>query len=404
MIPLSLQYRTGLILLWTLLLTLAASPVRAQPAAVEGMFIPVDNPITEEVARRIKNVTSAAVQRHRDADPQQAGKGAALKIVLDFTPNGVPANSTAFGGCYDLTKHLLSFPDVTTIAFLHGEVSRHSVLPVLACKEVVMSSEAKLGPVVGGDDRPLDESEEAAYRLVFRNRSRIPAVVLKLTDPNMELLEARRRPGGDVWYIDSRRIAEEEKAGVGVKDVGGPPVVGKGPASYTPTQAKTFGLCQLVRETRQEVAEAYQIPAASLRENPLLDGPPVVWKVTLTGPVNMAMHESLRRRARHAIGGRDKKHANFIVVQLECGGGDLDAAYGIAKTLRSLKQDDRDAPVKTVAYVPGRAPDTAAIIAMGCNEIVLHKAAEFGDFSTFADPPGELPRRSRVAAAQQRRP
>jgi hypothetical protein len=41
----------------------------------------------------------------------------------------------------------------------------------------------------------------------------------------------------------------------------------------------------------------------------------------------------------------------------------------------------------------GRAPDTAAIIALGCNEIVLHKGAEFGDFSAFTDPPGELPRR-----------
>lgn len=392
MSPQPFRHRTSLIPVCALLLTLVARPAAAQPAAVEGLIIPVENPITEDVAGRIKNVTAAVVRRHRDADPRDAGK-AALKIVLDFTPNGASANSTAFGGCYDLAKHLLSLHDVTTIAFVHGDVKRHAVLPVLACKEIVMSSEAKLGPVVGDGDRPLDGAEEAAYRLVIDGRNRIPAPVLKLLDPSMEVLEARRRPKGDIWFIDARRVAEEEKAGNTVANPGAAPVVGKGAAEYTPTQAKSFGLCQLVRESRQEVAEAYQLPAASLRENPLLDGPPVVWKVTLIGPVNMAMHESLKRRARNAIGGRDKKHANFLIVQLECSGGDLDAAYAIAKMLRSLKQDDGKTVVKTIAYVPGRAPDTAAIIALGCNEIVLGRTAQFGDFSAFVEPPGELPRR-----------
>lgn len=389
--------------LGALLLTLTvASLAPAQPAPrVEGLFISVENPITEDVSRRIRNVTTTAVQRHRDDQQNRdAAQRSVLKIVLDFTPDNRPANSTTFAGCLELSEHLLTLQDVITIAFVHGEVSRHSVLPVLACKEIVMSSEAKIGPVAGDrEERPPTAPQEAAYADVIRGRNRIPAVVLKLLDPSMEILEARNRKTGDIWFIDSRREAEEAKEGFTVTQR--EPIVGKGPAVYTTAQAKAFGLCQAVRESRQEVAEAYQLPAASLREDPLLGGSPVVGKVTLTGPVTMGMYESLKRGIRQAIAGRDRKHANFILLQLECGGGDLDAAYSIAKLLRTQMQDSGEAPIKTVAYVPRRAPDTAAIIALGCNEIVLGKGAEFGDFSNFAGPPGTPPNQLRIEALRK---
>ena len=50
--------------------------------------------------------------RHRAAD--QPGHRA-LKIVLDFTPNHLPANSTAYG-CIELAEYLQTLQDVTTIA------------------------------------------------------------------------------------------------------------------------------------------------------------------------------------------------------------------------------------------------------------------------------------------------
>src|SRR5205823_706539 len=133
MSPLPLQHRPGVLAACALLLALLATrPAAAQNAAVEGLFISVENPITEDVARRIKQVTATAVERHRTAQQQRPdAKRIALKIVLDFTPNGASANSAAFGGCLELDEYLLSLQDVTTIAFVHGVVVHHSVLPVL---------------------------------------------------------------------------------------------------------------------------------------------------------------------------------------------------------------------------------------------------------------------------------
>src|SRR5262249_23158000 len=71
------------------------------------------------------------------------------------------------------------------------------------------------------------------------------------------------------------------------------------------------------------------------------------------------------------------------ILQLECGGGDTLVARDLAAWLRQLKDDKGEYPVMTVAYVPKAAPDTAAFLAFGCTEIVMHKDAMFGDFSAI---------------------
>jgi hypothetical protein len=91
--------------------------------------------------------------------------------------------------------------------------------------------------------------------------------VLKLFDPNMEVLEARLRKGGDIWFIDARRIVEEEKSGITVKNPGAAPVVGKAGVVHAHAGEDIRSVPARPRDA-PEVAEAYQIPAASLRENP----------------------------------------------------------------------------------------------------------------------------------------
>src|SRR5207244_10363986 len=102
------------------------------PPDVEGLFITVQNPITSDVAHRVSETTDSFVQRVKD----NGGRRVSVKIIYDFNPDNKPASSRDFGPCHDLAKYLLSLQDVTTVAFVHGETTRHTVLPVLACKEV----------------------------------------------------------------------------------------------------------------------------------------------------------------------------------------------------------------------------------------------------------------------------
>src|SRR5262249_21384287 len=144
-----------------------------------------------------------------------------FKVVYDFNPNNSAGTSPEFGPCYDLARYLLGLQDITTVAFVHGELSRHTVLPVLACKEVVMSADAKLGPVQkDGTGRP-SETEVQAYREIIAGRKLSPALVLKLLDRDMEVMEGTRN--GSVTYLSRTEVPEAKGFVLTKRD----PVVGK---------------------------------------------------------------------------------------------------------------------------------------------------------------------------------
>jgi membrane-bound ClpP family serine protease len=357
---------------------------RACPAVeetVEGLFITVGNPITSEVANRVKDTTTRAVLRVKSLEPRAAGVARrVLKIVYDFNPDDKPASTYDFGPCQDLAAFLLEQQDVHTIAFVHSEITRNTVLPVLACRDIIMSSSGRLGDVRRDQDpsRPLSNVVQAAYREVARDR-RCPAVVLKMLDPNMELLRAKKLKGSGDWFIDSRLKEEEAKNHIVVLNP--TPVIGSGAQStlYTVEQAELLGLCALRKENRQEVAEAYGLPPTSLREDPLMGRSPILWRIDLNGPVTEALVDTIKRQIGRVVAQR----ANVILLQLECGGGDTIEARKLADYLRNLKDDQGTNPVMTVAYIPKRAPDTAVFVALGCTEIVMHKEATIGDFSSF---------------------
>lgn len=356
---------TACLLLYALL---SGGALRAEEKLPEdGLFITVANPLTSEEVERIKAKTNRNLQR---TDRR------IRKLVLDFNPDGRPSGTATFGECYELAKFLLRLQDVTTIAFVHHDVTRHTVLPVLACQELVMSEKAHLGDVLRGQSEPLSRSELEAYLEVAARRSRCPAVVLKMLDKDVELVEGRRQLAQ--WFVDRRRLKEEE--GQGFVLTRQEPILPAGTAGlYTQAQAEKLGLCQLRRETRAELAERYQMPASSLRGDPLDGRTPNPRRIELRGAVNRRLSEWLQRRMRQEIA----RGANFFILELDCRGGDVPVARELAEFLRTLREDQHDAPVMTVAYVAERAPDTATFLALGCTEIIMGPKAELGNFESI---------------------
>lgn len=351
-----------------LLLTLMSPPaLRAQEGIPEdGLFITVQNPITSDVVNRIKAKTNRALQRNDRR---------IRAIIYDFNPDKHPACTKDYGPCHDLARFLLEQQQINTIAFVHNELTGHTVLPVLACREIVMSAEARLGEVLRDQGQALGKGEMHFYEEVAHGRSRCPALVLKMFDKEMEVLEATRM--GAVWYIDRRNEASEAQNGI-IVTRREPVLVAGSAALYTPTQAQKFALCNLIKESRQDVASAYQLSPTSLREDPLDGRTPIARLIEVRGQVNKALAETLRRKVRRMIGQR----ANLIILQLECGGGDTQVARDLADFLRTLKDDKGEQPVMTVAFIPERAPDAATFVALGCTEIVMGRNAEMGDFDS----------------------
>jgi membrane-bound ClpP family serine protease len=356
----------------TAVVTLTGPAARADGDA-EGVYVTVANPITSEVTNRVKERVDRAVREHH-----------VRKVIFDFNPDNREANSPNFGPCSDLADYILDHPQLVTVAFVHGKVCRHTVLPVLACKELVMSREASVGEVPAPDEAgPPRPKVVGAYKGVARPAQE--AIVMKMLDRDVEVIEGRQN-GINTWYLDRRHQAEAAREGVVV--VNPQPVLPAGSlALLRAPEALKFGLCKLIKETPQEVLEAYDLPPSSLREDPLQGRAPAAWRIDLSGPITPGSYDSLKRRVRRVV----SRGANVIFLQLDgCGGGETESARDVAEFLRTLhdeRPDHEPLPVVTVAFVPHEAPDTAAFVALGCSEIVMAREAKLGDFGNYFRPP-----------------
>jgi membrane-bound ClpP family serine protease len=353
-----------------LLLALAA---RAGEAPAEGVFVTVPNRITSDGFHKVKDTTDRYVERAR-----RAGAPRELRVVFDFNPGNKPAATPDFGPCADLAKYIVRLPNVHTVAFVHAETTQHTVLPVLACREIILSPEARLGDVRRGEKPgdPIDSDVLEAYRNVVKDRH-CPAVALKMLDPDMVVVRATRAKGGGDWFIDKRRQAEEAKNDVFVAKEEPEVPAGATTTLYTQKDAERLGLATLAKKTREEVALAYGMGPASLREDPLMGRSPVACLIEVRGAVTDGLAESVKRQVGRAIG---QQKANLLFLKLDCGGGEMSVAKSLADWLRERKDDRGENPVLTVAYIENTACDSAVFLALGCSEIVMQKDARFGEF------------------------
>ncbi len=349
----------------------SAAPASAQDVN-DAIAVTVQNPITTDAFQRIKNQIN---QRLNDTQRPRP-----TAIVFDFNPDEKAAATTDFGPCFDLAEFIGGLKGQTlTIAFVHAPVTGHTVLPVLACKERVMREKTgALGPIVTEGVPALNALRVAAYR--ERVGPDQWALVQKMFDPSVQLVRGRPKEGADrIVYADKRDEAAVKLLGPtepvkGVQD-------GQ-LASYAAELARTVGLSQGRADSRAEVADQFSLPP--LIDDPLQGRTPEAYQWTLKGDVDGAMRESVGRIIRDV---RKKKGNVLILVFKECGGTDLDAARGLAEDLIKVQQSGDDAML-IIAFIPETAPDAAAVVALGCSQIVMTKPppgseakeAEFGNF------------------------
>jgi membrane-bound ClpP family serine protease len=365
-------------------LAVLAGPRRAlaaDAARADGLFISVPNPITDDSFTRIKNRIEDA--RKRKDRPIRT-------IVFDFNPNNAAGHTTNFYTCQRLADYLLHLSnELRTVAYVHNTVKGHTVLPVLACTELIMSGEAQLGDVALDRTDPDYQSALQSYQRLARLRKPLsPDLILKMLDRNLGILQGKTRDNQTryVGYPRGRhdqKLKEAQDSRLGFREPAEVPELAPGIARYSGTMAREYGLCRddLV-SSREEVARLYGLQLR-LRED-LLQGQPIhAWRIEISGEATTARLNSVRRKIDRAIG----KGGNFFILQLDCESGDTVAAGDFAKYLHNLKDDKGAHPVQTVAYIPPRRSLGApTAIALGCTEIIMARDKAFlGDFAYLKD-------------------
>ncbi len=374
--------RRGLSALAAALLLLISAPSAfcADVTADRGYVLKVPSNLTTEWIEQQQKYINELLHRFENdprRDPEAKG---VFKLVCDFNPNNQESACPDFYAAVKLADYLsdLRNKNVRVIGFVHDGVRKHSVLPLLASSEIVVSPRAAshgdkstapgFGYVTQEPGNTLPEKQQNEYLDKAKGRFST-ALIRKMFDFNLVVVKVRGAgPNGERFQDANAKPAPQGEL---VPGLGRDAV-----AFYTFATANDFGLCQPtpLNELGDVLAEYGLTRNANLYELPDKVNP---WRVVIGGQLDGPLAESTQRHIKTALG----KGANLLILQIQCSQGDGQAAVDLAKYLEDLKTNSSK-PIRTIAYVTENARDTAAFLALACDEMVLDPRTNL-DFEAF---------------------
>ncbi len=346
----------------------------------DGMFVTVPNPIDDKAVSQIERKVQEALERQK--------RNISI-IVFNFNPKGQPASTSDWNSpnrLAEFIRHLQrgtvpgkNYPNIATAAFIQNQVTKHTVLPVLACKDIYMSDEidaktgqskARLGDVTRELGGVLGETTKLAYAGVAAQFTS-PDLIARMLDPGLVLEKVKTTKGPR--YVSEKSLREL----VNFTREPLPDSLQVGRSLFDARQAVELGICNGIKNSPAELAAALRLPRKSLTEDWLVDDKVYPWRIEVRGPLDKGKLDSLERRIKKAVG----QGGNLFILQLEAEGGETKHVASTAQWLRGL-QADNQLPAKTIAWVPpGRSLGAATFLALACNEIVMAKDAALADFA-----------------------
>ncbi|MCY2972482.1 MAG: hypothetical protein NTZ30_17700 [Planctomycetota bacterium] len=354
-------------------------------APFPAVVIPVATPFESEGAKRIRNLALEALDKFiLETKGVPAAERPVFKLILDFNPQG-KAFTSEFGPAYDLAQSLRLLKNrgsLTIFGWVHGEVQRHGVLPLLACDNIYYSKEALVGGVVGDSGEFLSNTIRTAYDEITAGRfARV--VIRKMYAPDLVIVKATNPKGREIFVERG-----EDPQGEIVLQAGKE-------GRYDFAAAKTFGISeQEPAETLGALAAILRLSAKSLGDATVSNRELVPWRIVLTGPINPELFERFKRRVSRAVG----QGANCLILQFECGQGMAESALEIASFIRDLEKSSRVNPIKTIAFHTTRARDLSLIMSLACSKIIMEEGASLGplDDALISNPETRLRLRTQL--------
>lgn len=357
------------------LLLAARSEATAQDAAAAeqaksiplARFLTVASPVDDVVFGRVKN-TALSLQN------QAAMQNRRAFLVLEIT-----SGTSQFHQVHGLAKFLTSaeLSNVTTIAWVPETVTGNNVVLALAANEILIHPDAELGDIGRGKALDPDERQLVLSLVEKRHNPKLsPALVHGMADPQKAVLKIKQQVDGEDGTTESRVVTEEElerlrESNAIILDVETIKEAGvAGLFSGSEARALDVLAVQTV-ENRAEIADLYDLPRESLREDPTYGETPEVRLIKIDDMIEPILETFVERQIERTV----SEGANLLVFEIESPGGLLLSSQQLASRISGLDPKE----VRTVAYIPKQALSGAAIIALGCDEIYMHPNAKIGD-------------------------
>lgn len=344
----------------------AADEAPVAPAAKHiATFVTLDGAITDRVTSGVRraalDLQTQALQEHKQAF-----------LVLELTP-GI----SEFHHVYSLIDFLTSdaTANLTTICWVPNTVNGSNVCIALACSEIVMHPDARLGDIGRGEALP--PNDQMIVKSIInkrRNRRVTESLAVGLMDPASSVLQITVEPTVGIFekrVVTGTEAQQLREAQVAIRDTRTLKEAGSVWMVGT-AQARDWGvLVSQSASSRRELVDAYALPLDSLRERPAIDGQVKVDLIEIKGAIEPVLASFLNRQIERAVA----EGAKIIIFEVDSPGGYLYESEQLAEAIAGLK----DRGVHAVAYIPDGAYSGAAIISLGCDDIYLKPDAKIGD-------------------------
>ena len=331
-------------------------------------------------------VTGVGIAQEEPAAPKRTGRMITLQGVIDTGQYNRVMNATRtalrqgvetivynlesspsdFGPCFELASFLSELSGARTVAYVSGQLTGHAVLVALACDEIVLASNAKIGDVY--HDRPPRrlQREQQDYVRIAREQGHGSWIAMGMLDANLRLLQIETAAGGKrlVPADQLDEISKREKVlgkPVVVKEAGERLLLGA-------EQAKRVGLIRLTADSRAELAAFYGLPEAIAADTPL-DAVRKPVLLRLSGNIDNSVYGYVQRRLKQAV----SRGHDLLIVEIDSTHGSESATQSIANAISSWTGH-------SVAWVPRQATGAAMLILFGCDELVVASQATIGGY------------------------
>lgn len=333
------------------------------PARLVRVPLPLRDQRDDQVLRSL----SHAIEDLEKATPA----GARPVIVLQFEPvEGEDPAISEFERSMAIARELLSprYSSVRIVGWMPHGLSGHALLPALACETWRFGSEAEIGDVAASGE-PFDPLVWENYRRINERRRMTPEAMLRsMLDPAPGLVRLETAEG-----VEHLSVADADRRATEV-------FVERRELLAAPGSVARLPGVELQRRDRLAASPADDLAslAASLEVSPetFLEaaGPPetgVDARIVIEGPIHARSASWIATALTGAPGGEPLR---VVVLEFDTPGGDAAISQQIADRLASLDP----AKTRTVAWIREEARGDAAMIALACDEIVMHPSAVLG--------------------------
>ncbi|MEE9602421.1 MAG: NfeD family protein [Thermoguttaceae bacterium] len=346
-------------------LALAAGEDAGAPRRT-GHWIRIHPPINAETLQRVRRSVRRVLDKARSD-----GTRPVLIFEFDVPPKSKEfGRGSKFGTSYDLARFISGEElraATDTVAFVPRTIEGHALLAILACEQIIMHPDAEIGNA-GIDEKVIKPTYHSAYKEISAtNRPGMVELALGMLDPSREVIEVQTKVG--TVYVSPAGLEElREHEDIEAEKV----LIPAGqPGQFSGPSARAMGLVDYLASDRREVADFEELPDSAIEEDPRGGGQWRTKRIDLRVPITPSVVGGIQKMIEDEI---RANNVNFFCIWIESPGGSPTDSMQLANFLAGLDPGK----TRTVAYIPKEARADAALIAMGCDQVVMYPRAVLG--------------------------